>query len=170
MNIKTDSEKLVKAFDHMVDNVGRAIHQAEEALAPTIDEMIHNAQTLARDIYALSQEESEHLAEALKRDIQKANQAINQEQKELREWFSFDLELLEDRFIDLIGIAADKTWLDLHAFEKQNRQASAYHTGEVCSAGTLCCENCSKTLNFTRTSRIPPCPGCHHSQFYRVIS
>ncbi|MCP4390202.1 MAG: hypothetical protein GY802_18055, partial [Gammaproteobacteria bacterium] len=54
MDIK-DKDKLVAAFDHMVENVSEAVHQAEEAIAPTVDEMIHNAQVLARELYALSQ-------------------------------------------------------------------------------------------------------------------
>jgi hypothetical protein len=45
-----EKDKLVAAFDHMVENVSEAVHDAEEALAPTIDEMVHNAQILAREL------------------------------------------------------------------------------------------------------------------------
>ena len=68
-----DREKLVAAFEHMVENVSESMHQAEEALAPTVDEMVHNAQQLAREIYNLTQEEAESLGGTLKRDMQKAN-------------------------------------------------------------------------------------------------
>lgn len=170
MNIKSDSEKLVKAFDHMVDNVRQAIHTTEQALAPTIDQLVHNAQAMARDLHQLSQEESERLGKALKRDIRQANRALIEQGKELKEWFSFDLTLVEDRFIDLINRAADKSWLELHSFETDSQMADSYHTGEVCNAGTLCCQNCSQTMNFSKSSHIPPCPKCHHTQFYRVIS
>jgi cell division septum initiation protein DivIVA len=60
-----DREKLVAAFDHMVENVSDAIHEAEEALAPTVDEMVHNAQVLAREVFALTQEEAESLGKGL---------------------------------------------------------------------------------------------------------
>ncbi len=46
MDIKSDREKLVKAFDHMVENVSHSIHVAEEAVSPTIDEMVQNARGL----------------------------------------------------------------------------------------------------------------------------
>jgi len=170
MDIKTDSEKLIKAFDHMVENVSQALHEAEEALEPTIDEMIHNAQSLAQDIHKLSQEESEKLAKALKRDIQKANKTLNQQKKELKDWLSFDLTLVEDRFIELVSRAADKSWLDFRDFESENKAAETYRTGEICSAGTLVCQNCTQTLNLSKTSHIPPCPKCHHTEFQRVIS
>ncbi len=170
MDIKTDSEKLIKAFDHMVETVSQAMHEAEEALAPTVDEMIQSAQILASDIHKLTEEESERLGKALKRDIHKANKTLNQQKKELKDWLSFDLTLVEDKFLDLIARAADKTWLDFRSFENESKQAELYRTGEVCSAGTLRCNNCAQTMNLSRTSHIPPCPKCHQTEFYRVVS
>lgn len=170
MTLKDDKDRLVKAFDHMVDQVNESIHKAEETIGPGLDEMVHNAQKLARDLYALTQEESEALANTLKKDLHKANEVLNRQGKELKDWLSFDLTLVEDRFIDLIAKAADKTWLDFHTFEYEDHQASIYHTGEVCNAGTLSCRKCGKEVHLTKTSHIPPCAGCHGSEFYRVIS
>ena len=154
----------------MVENVSQTIHDAEEALAPTIDEMVHNAAAIAEGIHKLSREETEHLSKALKRDIKSANKALNQQSKEIKDWLSFDLTLVEDKFIELVARAADKTWLDFRSFEKESHQADSYSTGEVCSAGTLCCKNCSQTMTFSKTSHIPPCPKCSATEFYRVIS
>ena len=170
MTMKVDSEKLIKAFDHMVEEVNQSIHKAEDALKPGVEEMVNNAQKLARDLYTLTQEESESLANTLKRDLHKANKAMNQQGKELKDWLSFDLTLVEDQFIDLIAKAADKTWLDFRAFESEDHQASIYHTGEICSAGTLSCNNCGKHVHFKKTSHIPPCADCHHTEFFRVVS
>lgn len=169
MDIK-DRDKLIAAFDHMVDNVGKAMHEAEEALAPTVDEMIHNAQRLARDLYALSQEEAESLGNTLRRDIDKANRTLNQQGKELKDWLSFDLTLVEDRFIDLIARAADKTWLDFREFENQSHQASVYRSGEVCNAGSFSCGSCGHSIQLTATGVIPRCPSCDHAEFYRIVS
>lgn len=170
MNLKENKDKLVEAFDHMVDQVSQSVHKAEEKLGPGLEEMVHNAQKMARDLYALTQEESEALAKTLKKDLHKANKALNQQGKELKDWLNFDLTLVEDRFIDLIARAADKTWLDFRAFESENHQASLYRTGEVCNAGTLSCNKCGKEIHLSKTSHIPPCAGCHGTEFYRVIS
>jgi len=167
---RNDKEKLVAAYEHMVDNVAEAIHDAEEALAPTVDEMVHNAQQLARELYALSQEEAESLGETLKRDLHKANKTLNQQRKELKDWLSFDLALVEDSFIDLVARAADKTWLEFREFESEDHQASRYRSGEVCSAGTFSCCNCDESVRLTQTGQIPPCPACGHDEFFRVIS
>ena len=164
-----DRDKLVEAFEHMVESVHESVHQAEEALAPTIDEMVHNAQQMARDIYALTQEEADSLGATLKRDLHKANEVLNEQKKELRDWLSFDLAVVEDKFIDLVARAADKTWLDLRAFGSGKRSAG-YHSGEVCNAGSFRCEQCGKTLRLRRSARIPPCPACHHGVFQRILN
>ena len=165
-----DRQKLVNAFNHMVKNVSKAVHEAEEALAPTIDEMVHNAQVLARELYALTQEEAESLGKTLRRDMDKANRALNQQHKELKDWLNFDLQLAEDRFTDMIAKAADKTWLDFRNFEKEDHQASLYRSGEVCNAGTLSCNDCGNRITLTETGQIPDCPVCEHTEYYRVVS
>ena len=164
-----DREKLVAAFEHMVENVSESVHKAEEALAPTIDEMVHNAQQLAREVYTLTQEEAEGLGATLKRDMQKANEVMNQQSKELKDWFRFDLTLVEDRFIDMIARAADKAWLDFRAFETEDHQASLYRSGEVCNAGSFSCCKCGEIIRLTAPGQITACPACQHEKFYRVI-
>ena len=172
MDIKSDREKLVKAFEYMVENVSHNIHVADEAVSPTIDEMVQNAQRITADLFKLTKKESERLGKALKRDIESANKTLNQQGKELKDWLSFDLTLVEDKFIELIARVADKTWLEFRSFESDNeaRADDSYRTGEICNAGTLCCKNCVQTIHMSKTSHIPPCPHCHHTEFYRVVS
>ena len=167
--VSNDKDKLVAAFEHMVDQVSDAIHDAEEALAPTVDEMVHNAQQLARELFALTQEEAENLGATLKRDMHKANKTLNQQGKELKDWLSFDLTLIEDRFVDMIARAADKAWLDFRAFETEDYQASTYRSGEICNAGRFSCSHCDRSLDLTKTGQLPRCPECNHGDFYRVI-
>jgi len=162
-------EKLVAAFEHMVENVNESMHEAEEALAPTVDEMVHNAQQIAHEIYALTEEEADSLGATLKRDIHKANEALNQQGKELRDWFSFDLTLIEDRFIDMIAKASDKTWLDFRAFEQDQHKINLYRSGDICNAGSFACKHCGETVRLSTTGQIPDCPACAHTKFYRVI-
>ena len=164
-----DREKLLAAFEHMVETVSESVHNAEETLAPTIDEMVHNAQQLAREVFTLTQEEAESLGDTLKRDMQKANQVLNRQSKELKDWLSFDLTLVEDRFIDMIARAADKTWLDFRAFETEDHQASPYRSGEVCNAGSFSCSKCGEIIRLSKAGQITPCPACHNEEFYRVV-
>ena len=167
MNEPTD--KLLKAFNHMLDELHAAVEKAEEAVAPTVDEMLQNAEKITRKAYALTQDEAKSISQQIKRDIADAREYMQTEGKEFNQWLSFDIQQVEDRFIEFLSRAADKTWLDFRAFEIMNRQKNVYKTGEHCSAGTLRCLDCGQPMKFTKNSRIPPCPKCHHTKFERVV-
>lgn len=165
-----DREKLVAAYEHMVDSVGNALHEAEEAVAPTVDEMVHNAQQLARDLFALSQEDAETLGNTLRRDLHKADEVLNRQRKELKDWWSFDVALAEDKLAEMVARAADKTWLDFRAFASEEHQASVYRSGEICSAGTFNCTHCSAQFALTATAQLQPCHDCGNGEFFRVVA
>jgi hypothetical protein len=49
-------DKLLQAFNHMVDELHARIEKAEEKISPTLDEMIGNAEKLSKKLYALTQD------------------------------------------------------------------------------------------------------------------
>jgi len=162
-------DKLLKAYNHMLDELHAAVEKAEETLSPTIDEMLKNAENLSKKAYALTQDEAKNISEHLKRDIAHAREYMRTDGKEFKQWLNFDIQQVEDRFIDFLSKAADKTWIDFRALEILSQKNSVYKTGELCSAGTLRCLDCSQEMKFTKNSRIPPCPKCHHTNFERVV-
>ena len=122
MDIKIERKKLTDAFSHMLENVNQVVHDTEQLLAPTIDEIAHNSKSLAEEMHELSQEESAFLSEALKLELENAQEALNDQKKELKDWLGFDLLLVEQKFLDLLERTADKSWLDFKAFEAEARQ------------------------------------------------
>lgn len=162
-------DKLVQGFNRMVDEMFAAVEKAEERLSPTLSEMLDNAQKLSKQAYALTQDEAKTITEHLKRDFSHAREYLKTDGRELKEWLNFDIQQVEDGFADLVAKAADKTWLDFRQFEDETELHSVYKTGEICSPGTLRCLECGQTMKFTKSSRIPPCPKCHHTRFERVV-
>lgn len=47
----------------------------------------------------------------------------------------------------------------------KSEEALAFNTGEVTGPGKLTCIYCATELNLERSSRIPPCPKCHKTDF-----
>ncbi len=47
----------------------------------------------------------------------------------------------------------------------KSEEALAFNTGEVSGPGKLTCTDCGTELNLERSSRIPPCPKCHKTDF-----
>ena len=122
MDIKIDREKLTTAFNQMIENVNLTVHDTEELLAPTIDEMVQNSRSLVEEIHDLSQEEAAFLSEALKLEIENAQESLTDQKKEFKDWLGFDLLLVQQKFLDLLEKTADKSWLDFKAFEAEARK------------------------------------------------
>jgi ABC-type transporter Mla subunit MlaD len=112
MDIKTERQKLTQAFSNMAEQVNLAVHNAEELISPTIDDMVDNAKALTKEIYQLTQEEASFLGEAMKLELDNASEALSEQKEELRGWLDFDLLLVEQQFYDLLEKTADKSWLD----------------------------------------------------------
>lgn len=161
-------DKLLKAYNHMIDDMHTAIEKIEETLSPTIEKILENAEQTSKKLYALTQDEAQLISQHVKRDITHAREYLSTEGRELKQWLKFDIHQVEDNFADFLSRAADKNWLDFRAF-KEYQQNTLYQTGEICSAGTLRCLDCSQEMKFTKNTRIPPCPKCHNTGFERVV-
>ncbi len=162
-------DKLLKAYDRMVDELHAAVEKAEETLSPTIDEMLQNAERLSKKAFALTQDEAKSISDSLKKEITHAREYMQTDGKEFKEWLNFDIHQVEDRFVDFLSKAADKTWIDFRALEILGKKNSLYKTGEICTAGTLRCMSCGQQMKFKKSSHIPPCPKCHQTSFKRVV-
>ena len=161
-------DRLLQAYNHMLDELHAAMEKTEEQLSPTVDEMLANAEQMSKKLYALTQDEAKTVVEHLKRDIGHARKYMQTEGKELNQWLKFDIDLVEGRFADFLNQAADKNWLDFRAF-KDFQTNTLYKTGEICGPGTLRCLNCGQEMRMTSNNHIPPCPKCHHTEFERVV-
>ena len=103
----------------------------------------------------------------MERDIKEAAQFLTETGEQFREWWRFDLKLIETNMLEMFANVADKTRLELEKLANQAREATYYHTGEVTGPGTLICSECGKALNFHKAGHIPPCPQCHATRYRR---
>lgn len=151
-------ERLKSAFEHI-----------EHGARPVLSHFVEAAQQKAVELGELSRDEAEKIGNYLKRDVEDAAEYLaGPEARELSDWFKFDIDLIEDRLFELFSSVADKTKLELMAWEERARHAGKYHTGEITGIGTLNCIQCGQAIHFHATGHIPPCPSCHATLFSRV--
>ena len=112
-------------------------------------------------------DEAEKVAAYLRRDLHDAAEYLESSGKTFSNWLTFDLQLVEERMLELFASVADKTRLELEQLAQQAEKSQQYHTGEITGIGTLYCESCGCEMHFKKTSRIPPCPKCHKTTFNR---
>jgi hypothetical protein len=159
--------RLIEAYEHMLEQVHELFETAEEKYRPKLHEAIETAQKKAFEIGKLSQDEAEKVAGYLKRDLTDMGQYLNDTGKDFRDWFKFDMEVIENRFKQLLINAADRTSLELSRLKERMEVNATWHSGEVTGPGTLVCDKCGQEVHFEKTSHIPPCPKCHATVFRR---
>lgn len=161
-------QKLIAAYDSMMNRVAKLLDSAEQQALPALQKNIDKAKSQAIELKEVTKEEAERLGEYVRRDLNDAAEYLEHTGEELSTWLSFDLELVEERLLDVFAKVADKTRLELAQLKAQAKMAQEYHTGEITSIGTLACQSCDSLLHFKKTSKIPPCPKCHQTTFVRT--
>jgi hypothetical protein len=163
-------ERLVSAYDTMLGRVNDTLDRVEETGFPALRRSIDHARERAVELGELTREEADRVAAYLERDMKDAAQFLSQTGEELREWFRFDMSLIETKLFEMFANVADRTSLELAELADRARRADLYHTGEVTGLGTLACTGCGKELHYSKPGHIPPCSRCKGTEFRRVES
>lgn len=164
---KSTREKWLAAYDDMMVRVKTAIEEAEEATLPALQRHIHNARDTAVELGELTRDEAEKIAWFLERDLADAGRHLAQTGHELGDWLRFDIELIEDRLLEVLSLVADHTKLEMMQFEHDIQEGPAWNAGEITGPGTLECASCGNTVRFHATAYIPVCPECGHTVYHR---
>jgi rubrerythrin len=158
------NKKLVPAYQTMMARVEDSKKQAtHHNLQDHIDAAIETAIKLNE----LTRVEAEHIGDYLKRDLQDAATFIVDTEKALADWINFDINLIEDRLLDMFSIMVDHTQLELNNLQERARQATQWNTGEITALGVLYCDHCNHALHFQKPDFIPACPNCGATSFHR---
>ena len=160
-------ERMADAYERMLERVDAMLDIAESRTIPTLRKSLDTAREKAVELNELTREEAEKLATYVERDMQDAAHYLAETGEELRNWWRFDVELMERRMMEMFANVADRTRIELEKFANQAREAAFYHTGEVTGPGTLVCTECGEVLHFHKAGRIPPCPKCRASRYRR---
>jgi hypothetical protein len=167
---KPDSvDKLVDAYERMLKRTHETIEQAEKETVPAVRDLLYKARDNMVELEELTREEANKVAEYVERDIKDAASYIAETGEDLKKWWRFDLDQIEQRLLDTFSQVADQTSVQLHSWAEQARQVNLYHTGEITGPGTLVCDSCGAEMHMHKAGRIPPCPKCATTAFKRPV-
>lgn len=159
-------DKLVAGYHTMMQRIKDALPQAREK---TLREHIDKAQEKAVTLGELSPEEAQKIGHYLHRDLKDAAYYTGDNQQALADWMRFDLQLIEERFLEMFSLMVDHTQIELHNLAERARQAIEWNSGEITGPGSLYCANCGKAVHFHQPDYIPPCPNCGARLFKRYL-
>ena len=160
-------DHLLESYERMMENLVEQLQEISEKVTPKIEQALDRVKKNALQWEKLSTEEAEHLADVLRKDLQSAGRYLAEGRKELGEWFKFDVDLLEDRFLEFFTKAADQSAVEWLNLRERAWDIEHYSSGEIAGPGALICESCAQEIHFQKPGHIPPCPKCHGSVFHR---
>ena len=161
------ADKLVAAYEEMLKQTHETLETAHRESAPRFRELLEKARDNMVELGELTREEAHKVADYLRRDVEDAASYIAETGEDIRQWWRFDLELMEQRMMDMFARAADQTSLQLAQWAETARQMSLYQAGEITGPGTLVCDKCGAETHFVQAGRIPACADCGNTTFRR---
>jgi polyhydroxyalkanoate synthesis regulator phasin len=168
MTDKEKTDRLVEAYERMLKSAHDTLERAEKETVPAFREMLEKARDNMVELGELTREEATKVAEYVERDIKDAAGYIAQSGEDLKKWWRFDMDMVEQRVLEMFSRVADQTSVQLRGWAEQARRATQYRTGEISGPGALICAACGAEMHMHKTGRIPPCPKCHATDFKRT--
>jgi hypothetical protein len=164
---KHNDRSLVEAYNQMMARIKDTIDNAEEKAIPTLQKAIDMAKKQAIHLGEISLEEAEEVSNFIKRDINDAAEYLMETSHEFSEWLMLDINIIEQKVLELFLSVADKTRIELEQLSHPYCEISRYNTGDITGPGTLICTSCEQAIHFSTTDHIPACPKCHNTCFKR---
>lgn len=164
---KEPVDRMVAAYEELLRRTQENLETAQEESVPRFRELLEKARDNLVELGELTREEANKVSGYLRRDVEDAASYIAETGQEMRDWWRFDLELVEQRMMDMFAKVADQTSLQLAQWAENARQMSLYQAGEVTGPGTLVCDKCGAETHFVQAGRIPACADCGNTSFRR---
>ena len=167
---KDSVDKLVDGYERMLKATHEAIEETQKETTPILRELLEKTRDRMVELNELTREEAQKVSEYVTRDIHDAAEYIAETGEDLKEWWRFDMQLMEQRMLDMFSRVADQTSLQLQQWAEIARQSSLYQAGEITGPGTLVCDRCGAKTQFVKAGRIPSCQDCGGTTFKRVTT
>jgi len=167
---KQNETSMIEAYNQMMSRVKDSIDTAEATAVPTLQKAIDQARKEAIHLGEVTIEEAEEIGNYIKRDINDAAEYLMETSHEFSEWLMLDIDIIEQKVLELFLSVADKTRIELEQLSRPSCTGTKnqYYTGEVTGPGSLICVNCEQMIQFNTTGTIPDCSRCHGKVFERA--
>lgn len=171
----TKTSSLIEAYNQMMSRVKDTIDSAEAHAIPSLQKAIDHAKKQAIHLGEITAEEADEVGNYIKRDINDAAEYLVESTHEFSEWLMLDINIIEQKVLELFLSVADKTRIELEQFSRPEchldnteNTITVYKSGEVTGPGSLICMNCKQMIQFNTTGTIPVCSQCKGTMFERA--
>jgi isocitrate dehydrogenase len=150
-------------YDRFTDRARELFESGQEKGKEAMEAAMETARQQIAAAGEFSAEQGEQFKQYMRHDM-------DQTAEDLRELGSDAKTLLHPSrlgagALSSIARALDAAGTALTSLAKKAESPLHFKTGEITSAGTLTCLKCGQKVQMEKSSHIPPCPSCHHTEF-----
>ncbi|WP_341217713.1 zinc ribbon-containing protein [Neptunomonas phycophila] len=166
---QTTPTEQVRLYDRVLARLEATLDKAEHKSWDYLKTKIDEAIELEQKAEEMTRDELDLLKAYLVRDLQQLGHYAHETGEGVAAWLNFDLNYLEDTFVERLKGLADKTRLDYERLREQlDHGADQYMAGEITAGGTFECLACGKKQELKQTGLLVPCTQCQSELFSRV--
>jgi len=157
------------AYDRVLKRLSSNLENAEIRSWDFLQQQIEEAVEVELKAEEMTRDELNLLGAYVKRDMKALGRYSHMAGVGLAAFLKFDLNYLEERFMERFVALADRTRIDQELLREQlDHDSEQYITGELATAGTLECLACGMPHRLLETVVIEPCQKCGGNYFKRV--
>ncbi|MBU1691950.1 MAG: zinc ribbon-containing protein [Gammaproteobacteria bacterium] len=150
-------------YDRYAERARELFEAGQEKSKDAMEKAMEVARQQLSDAGEFSAEQGEAFKKFMHRDLEQTAQdmrALSQEAKE-----HLNPARLGAGALSSIARLLEATGSALQSLSRKAEDALHYNTGDITAAGTLNCTKCGQKVHLKRTTKIPPCPSCHGTEF-----
>ena len=155
-------------YERMLNFVKDVAHEAEDGLSIKLQYLTDKVRQRADSLGEYTREEIDQVADYLQRDIQDAAEYLSKEGKELQDWLKFDVELVEDKVLELLSGAINTTNIELDELSRTAQQENLWYKNETTGPGSFVCDQCGREIQIFKIQALPVCENCDGEIFKRI--
>jgi len=163
-------DREISGYERMLGRLRDSVEDWRDETGPRLRWAIDRLREQAVELNELTHDEADRVARWLRRDVEEAADYSVRTERDLSNWLSMDIQLVESWLWERFSSVADQTRLDWLRFQQSLADNAEYHTGEIAAPGSLACDACNATLRLRQAGHIPPCPSCGQTVFYRAAA
>jgi len=163
-----NSQPLEHAYDRMLQRAEQTLGSVAARSGSALVHALETAKDEAISLGELTREEADRVHHFISRDLYDAGRHLAEGEREVADWLRLGLLVAEQDLLNRFSNLAKTAKLEFKHLEKAKHRYDEWHTGEVTTIGTLCCQDCGELIRFQSTGHIPPCPKCHATVFRRT--
>ncbi len=163
MSIKSKQQEtsLLQAYNTMTSRIRYSLENAEAYAIPTLQKALEQAKAQAIHLGEITLEEADEIGEYIKRDINDAAEYLVESSHEFSEWLMLDINMIEQKVVELFLSVADKTRVELAQFSRPSFDASTeYKSGDEVGNSTYICINCKHVGEVDLSNKLTECAYC----------